>query len=77
MSAHTQTGKHTHLAVDLVAAQGGLNDVKQRVCQAVALPHPASRLLTCRANIPVTHTHKEKTHTLVTLCVYVSVSAKQ
>lgn len=66
------THKHTHLAVDLAAAQRGLNDIEQSICQSVALPHPTSRLLTCRAYIPVTHTHTMDTG----YYMYVSVFAK-
>lgn len=68
--AHTH--KSTHLAVNLVAAQRGLNDVEQSICQAITLSHPASRLLTCRAYIPVTQTPGA----LVRVCALVPVFAK-
>lgn len=62
---------HTHLAVDLTAAQRCLDNVEESICQAVALPHPSSRLLTCRAYIPATHTNKH--YWLECVCVFVYV----
>lgn len=47
-------GEVANLAVDLAAPQRGLDDVEQRVREALALPHAPPRLLSRRADVPVT-----------------------
>lgn len=42
-----------HLAINLTAAQGGLDDVEQSVRQAFALPHPPAGLFASRTHVPV------------------------
>lgn len=44
----------SNLAIDLAAAQGGLDHVEQSVGEALALPHPPASLLPRRAHIPAT-----------------------
>lgn len=47
-----------YLAVNLAAPQSGLDDIEQSVSQTLALPHPPTGFLTCRAHIPVKQTNR-------------------
>lgn len=47
-----------YLAVNLAAPQSGLDDIEQSVSQTLALPHPPTGFLTCRAHVPVKHRNR-------------------
>lgn len=53
-----KTCNASDLAVDLAAAQCGLNDVEQSVREPLALSHPASCFLSRRAHVPAEHTQQ-------------------
>lgn len=66
---HKLRFSESHLAVDLIAAQRGLDNVEQSICQPITLPHPSSRLLTCWAYVPATHTWQQ----LVGECAFLRI----
>lgn len=52
-----------HLAINLTAPQGGLDDVEQSIRQAFALPHPPPGLFAGRTHVPVWQRGKRQKQT--------------